>query len=539
MPIDSTKQYEEALRKATAEAEQQIRKIYERAIIQISLKASTVSLQDKPFALSLYPILEKFIDSQVDQMHKAAVQTIVDSVKRSWDLSNKKNDQFIDKRLAGKNPKPKVNQILYDPNNDALSSFIQRKEKGLNLSSRVWNSLDTFKKEMEQGLGVGIGKGQSALSLASEIKQYLNNPDKLFRRVKNDQGQLALSNAAKNFHPGQGIYRSSYKNSLRLTRTETNIAYRSADHVRWQKLPFVVGIEIKTSNNHPQFDICDKLKGEYPKDFKFTGWHPQCRCYQVPKLMTDSEYDKFEDSILNDTEFEGASRNEIVKPPDAFGQFLKQNSDRIAGWSNKPYWLKDNPEIVKEATRSVKTKLEVDFSVLNLSRYISRISGPGYQNVLPELSKEEKASINGYTDGEYFSLNSYLRGLNVSATRKDYFDNYRNLLNNALDEIPNKFVGAVFGGTTLDSKALKEYKDALKTGDPITHDYFTSASKDPGASFGGNTKFIIHSKTGRLIESISEFSHEKEVLFKAGTKFKVKKVEKRSDGFTYISLDEV
>ena len=51
-------------------------------------------------------------------------------------------------------------------------------------------------------------------------------------------------------HPGRGVYRSSYMNARRLAATETNIAYRTADHLRWQKMDFVVGIEIVLSDNH-------------------------------------------------------------------------------------------------------------------------------------------------------------------------------------------------------------------------------------------------------------------------------------------------
>ena len=109
-------------------------------------------------------------------------------------------------------------------------------------------------------------------------------------RVRDKHGNLRLSKAAKAYHPGRGVYRSSYRNALRLTATENNMAYRTADHLRWQQQPFVVGIEIKLSNNHTckgvigRFvDICDDRAGVYPKDFKFVGWHPHCRCYCVPK----------------------------------------------------------------------------------------------------------------------------------------------------------------------------------------------------------------------------------------------------------------
>lgn len=104
--------------------------------------------------------------------------------------------------------------------------------------------------------------------------------------MRDEKGVLRLSKAAKAYHPGRGVYRSSYKNALRLTATENNMAYRTADHLRWQQLDFVLGIEIKLSNNHPCDDICNELAGVYPKDFKFVGWHPFCRCFSVPKLAT-------------------------------------------------------------------------------------------------------------------------------------------------------------------------------------------------------------------------------------------------------------
>ena len=60
----------------------------------------------------------------------------------------------------------------------------------------------------------------------------------------------------------------------------------------------MVGIEVHLSNNHTCMghkgklildfhDICDELQGRYPKDFKFTGWHPHCRCYATTIFKTD------------------------------------------------------------------------------------------------------------------------------------------------------------------------------------------------------------------------------------------------------------
>ena len=99
-------------------------------------------------------------------------------------------------------------------------------ENGLNLSDRIWNYTNSFKEEIEMGLDIGLGEGKSASELSSELKRYLNNPDELFRRVRDKHGNLHLSSRAKAYHPGRGVYRSSYKNAMRLAGTETNMAYR-------------------------------------------------------------------------------------------------------------------------------------------------------------------------------------------------------------------------------------------------------------------------------------------------------------------------
>lgn len=58
--------------------------------------------------------------------------------------------------------------------------------------------------------------------MTRDLRNYLQHPDVLFRRVRDQHGILRLSQAAKDYHPGQGVYRSSYKNARRLTATETN-----------------------------------------------------------------------------------------------------------------------------------------------------------------------------------------------------------------------------------------------------------------------------------------------------------------------------
>lgn len=320
---------------------------YQDAIQFITPSLSTIKYKGKLFRLSDYPVLNARVEKAMKSLQSQIYVATVNGVRDSWDLSNKKNDVLVDKRLVDKKlVKPKVRQALYDPNKSDLTQYINRKEKGMNLSGRIWNTLEPFKAELEQGLGIGIGKGQSAQELAKDLRKNLLDPDRLFRRVRGEDGKLYLSAPARNYNPGQGVYRSSFKNALRLTRTETNMAYRTADHERWKKMPFVKGIRVQLSNAHPRYDICDKLVGLYPKDFKFPGWHPQCLCFATPELMDEAEYDQLEDAILAGEPLP-ASKSAITKPPAAFGQYLKDNKEMLARLKNEPYWIRDNKQYVE------------------------------------------------------------------------------------------------------------------------------------------------------------------------------------------------
>lgn len=342
---DLDKRYEQELQRVIAAATRQALSVYEGAIIELAVLAAGTTAKGKPFSFSVYPLLEKQVEAKIRNMHKSLLRLITSAVKRSWALSNEKNDIYVDRRLKGRRMLPKnVRTIFYDPNAGALDAFLQRKASGLNLSDRVWNLLDPFKAQMEQTIGLEISQGTSAVKMATKMKQYLNEPDKLFRRVRGEDGKLRLSKRAKAYNPGQGVYRSSHKNAARLTRTETNVAYRSSDHERWKKMDFIIGIEIRTSNTHPEFDICDECKGKYPKDFKFTGWHPQCKCFAIPLQMTDEQYDKYEDFLLGNGDKPQVKG--VEQPPAGFSKWVVDNEGRLQKWKNKPYWVKDNKQYI-------------------------------------------------------------------------------------------------------------------------------------------------------------------------------------------------
>lgn len=329
--------------------EKQIDAIY-AAAAQEAAKIG-VSIHDfnpeKLFSFADYPITRKRVDKLLQGLNSSVYACIVNGIKSEWKLSNDKNDELCNKVFAGKekNLTQSMRRRYYNTNEAARDAFINRKNYGLKLSDRVWRYTNQFKEEIELGLDCGIRDGLAASEMARDLKQYLRNPDKLFRRVRDEHGQLQLSKRAAAYHPGQGVYRSSYKNARRLTVTEGSMAYHSSDYERWQQLDFVVGIEIILSKNHPVPDICDDLKGRYPKDFKFTGWHPHCRCSVLTILKTQEEISKDVEKILAGEPIDGESVNAVTTPPVGFVKWLDENGGRIDEARKRdalPYFIRDN-----------------------------------------------------------------------------------------------------------------------------------------------------------------------------------------------------
>lgn len=312
------------------------------------------ALGEAPFSWSDYPLALAKIKEIIAQLNSDVQAAIVNGVRSEWTLSNNKNDELcrmVFGSLATSLPEAAARRY-FSTNEAAREAFIVRRTNGLNLSDNVWNYTNQFKGEIELALDTGIRSGRSADEISRDVRDYLKHPDKLFRRVRDEHGQLHLSRRASEFHPGQGVYRSSYMNARRLAATETNIAYRTADHLRWQELDFVVGIEIHLSNNHNckgvpsgmYFDICDQLKGKYPKDFEFTGWHPHCRCYATSILKTEEEMAADNARILAGEDIEEGGENQITELPDNFKQWLADNEERLGRAKSVPYFIKDNPQ---------------------------------------------------------------------------------------------------------------------------------------------------------------------------------------------------
>lgn len=328
-------------------------KLYAQAIADISRLAKRVKIDpDKLFSFDDYPAAKQAAAKLLKTFQTRLLQVISTGSREQWLYANRKSDAFLQSILDTSKIRPTLLDRMQDRNLDALKAFQERKVNGLNLSDRIWQYSDQFKEAMELGIDVGIGSGKSAAQLSRELRGFLLEPNNLFRRVRDKHGNLVLSQAAKSFHPGQGVYRSSYKNAMRLTRSEVNMSYRTADELRWNQMDFVVGFEVKLSNNHtlngkPFVDICDQLAGKYPKQFRFVGWHPQCRCFKVPILQDPDEFNDDElnelKAAVNGTEYKQySSRKAVTALPGNFQDWMVENQAKVDGYKSTPYFIKDN-----------------------------------------------------------------------------------------------------------------------------------------------------------------------------------------------------
>lgn len=386
---------------ATERYAKQIERLYNTACDEFARIGAELGESELEFSFDKFPKTRKQAQVILTRLVGKIEAVITTGIKTEWLAACKKNDAFISAILrTAKLTREEVEQYQ-SRNLDALSTFQRRKVEGLGLSERVWKYAGELKDAMELGIDVALGEGRSAQELSRDLRGYLQEPGRLYRRVRDKGGNLRLSKAAKLYHPGQGVYRSSAKNAQRLARTEVNMAYRESEFLRWQKLDFVVGFRVMLSNNHtiinskgekvPLVDICDELWGDYPKTFKFTGWHPQCRCYVVPIL---SDYDEYNQdranrlkAIVRKAKYESLpSRRTITDVPVKFREYIESIKERAKGWKSMPYYIRDNfkggkiegglnAAIPTKTMNTVKPCTEFDREIRYLKRWAYSLGG--------------------------------------------------------------------------------------------------------------------------------------------------------------------
>lgn len=346
-------QWEQQHREHVEEYLTAIDALYEGAVdelVQQGMKYGYDPTSGRTFTFTQNKARQKQVDKTIRSFSDKLQTIVAAGIAAEWAFANDKIDSWVRQLFDN----PQKGWMLR--NLEALAALQNRRILGHTLSERVWDYSKQLQKQIELSLSVGISEGRSAANISRDVRIYLKEPNKLFRRVRDVFGNLTLSQAAQAYHPGQGVYRSSYQNAMRMARTEINGAYREADYMRWQQLDFIVGYEVKTSKTHAKWlakfwypcfkkgraplEICDAMEGKYPKSFKFIGWHANCRCYAVPIIANEGTgKDWWEEA-----------ENEVTELPSGLTKWMNENRERIEKAQQRgtlPYWIAENSKYFK------------------------------------------------------------------------------------------------------------------------------------------------------------------------------------------------
>lgn len=334
---------------------------YNKAMKKISVEINKFRFKGtKPFSYKYNKSFGNRLTGIIGEMNREVDSAIKSHMVQGWKTANTKNDvlsaQYLRqfKRATGQHPS------FFNANVGAMRSFVDRSVNGLDLSANIWKQGAASMDMLETYMATGIAAGRSSAKLSRDVRGLLKDPDKTFRRVRGKDGVLRPSKAMKAYKPGRGVYKSPYKNAMRMARTETNMAYRAADHLRYKQMDFVIGIQVHLSGSHPKDDMCDYLAGKYPKTFKFLGWHPNCYCYQTSILASQKDFI----ASLDGTPIPRSKH--VTGITNRAQRYIQKNMSKFKNYKRLPYWISNNQYHINKALttpilpRTAKTKGYID-----------------------------------------------------------------------------------------------------------------------------------------------------------------------------------
>lgn len=408
----------------------QVRNIYDRLNEKAAMIAESVGYDGSiEFSFADFPEAKRDLQLLQRQFVGDMQGLIYSGTSAEWKNSNTFQDAVANKALKYYRAQIHGDKFkhYYLDNNEQLKAFQARKDRGLNLSSKLWNQSDNYKVALEATISTAIEKGMSATALSKKLSRYLHDWPSLQADYQERYGKATY------------IHDCEYR-SIRLARNEISMAYRSAEQTRWQQFDFILGYKIKLSGSHPRYDICDDLVGDYPKDFKFRGWHPNCLCYTVPIVMSEEEY--WSDNRQNST-------NVIIAPPDNFSKWVDkvENLERIGKANERgtlPYWLRDNEKIkdcfllmskARTLGNTIQERAEAIAKKYNGS--VTPINYKGFSSMYRKLNSEKNMRVSDIKDSvrntiivEKENIDSVVKELQLLPT----FDRYKL-------QTPEKFCG--------------------------------------------------------------------------------------------------
>ncbi len=426
-------------------------------------------------------------------------------------------DEIVKQLLA--DAKTYTNKALYNKTAAILMDAIF---KGLNGNDF---SQDDSRHELLKAFKSNV----EAFSYAKTLTQFKHFKDLMF----DEKGTVLSATALKKVVANQGeAFNNRYLNVEHQFATQSAIMAHKWQTMNSEFLEFRTVGDGRVRPEHKLFDKFTARKSDpiWKRLYAPLSWN--CRCTVIPGVEKNVS-----------KEYNSDWANNVVDP-------LVKNTifDNNVGISYEIF-TKKHPyfKAVKNNDNYHLHKNE-DFS-----NNLEKLSRFGFDKVYPKIPVENINSINLYTKQFYADINKFNRGVDfyinhTTGHTKEYYKAITNAINKGLDLIPDKFIGTIYRGTDLKEVDFNRYKVAFETKKPIVEKGFISSSYDKDSCFSGSHNFIIKSKKGTIIEKISAHGtiqkemggiSEKEVLFKAGQKFKVTNIVEIAKGEYIIYMEEI
>ena len=231
-------------------SEKQLWRAYKKAAGKIAAK---IMIEEIPIIKSGLRSLLNSIESEIKRLDNKILSTIRTSINKSVEMGL---DNSIDRLSIYKGFVPAsfvidiTSSVWNSIYHDAIRALYRRPLDGIELSERVWNIHKTSITQVRRLIARGFLYGEPGYSIAQQVRRMLLISDSDMRTKK---WRLFF----KENPPGRGVYKSAYKNTQRIIRTETNNAFRLAQSEYAAKRAWITGVKWNRVAGAIDCEICD------------------------------------------------------------------------------------------------------------------------------------------------------------------------------------------------------------------------------------------------------------------------------------------
>jgi hypothetical protein len=159
-----------------------------------------------------------------------------------------------------------------------IKNITKKNLQGLTLSERVFDLTSRAEADLKRLIANEVANGTSPYNISKKIEKYVS--------------PAVIGAGVLGVAVGSGVYRSPYKNAMRLARTETNRAYVQASAQFYENKPWVESVDVTLSPVHSDTDDCDDVADGGPyspsEAASLVPVHPHCMCSLTPRI--DPQY---------------------------------------------------------------------------------------------------------------------------------------------------------------------------------------------------------------------------------------------------------